>query len=420
MDRPPQLGRAGALRRGLGTNARVKEAVKRSSWRTTAYLAGVGFVLAAGLCAVIFQDNIARFFINPRTPFQTMTPPPAPDYRENAAWALRPKAPGAAGAADVFFIHATTYYSPEQWNADFDDSRADALFRRTAGPNQAGPFHGLGGLFAPRYRQATLFSFFTQKYDGVAARKLAFSDIARAFDAFAAQTQDRERPFFVVGYGQGGLHALGLLKTRIAQSDELRRRLAAAYIIGQAVPPEFFKGAGTPPPCAGPQDFRCLISYVDFEAPFDEEMRRIRARSMVFDARGELNAVSGDAPLCVNPLNWTRTEAYIGPENHVGAASATGLKLGETPSRLARAIGAQCERGILVVDRPPQSYLRRRNWFGAKWRARNFNLFYHDLAEDAARRARLAQEQLTKEATILDPIENAVEIGESPVNKVPR
>ncbi len=396
-----------------------KRGEKRSWRRAPAVLGTLVFVLVFAASTIVFQDNITRFFINPRTPFQTTTPPAAPDYDQAAAWALRPQA-DAVGAADVFHVHSTTFSSNKGWNAGFDDSHAIAVFERTAGPNEVGPFYPIGGVFAPRYRQATLFSFFTQKYDGVSARKLAFSDVARAFDHFLEQTDDPERPFLLVGYGQGGLHVAGLLKTRIAADEAARRRLAAAYVIGQALPPEFFEGEATPPVCDGPENFRCVVAYVDFEAAFDEEMRRARKRSMVFDETGDLVPVAGDPPVCVNPLSWRATDDYAGPEAHIGAASATGLMLGERPSALARAIGAQCKQGVLVVDRPPQSYLRRRNWFGAKWRAQNFNLFYHDLAEDATRRTRLAQEQLTKEATILDPIEDAVEIGESPVNEVPR
>ena len=391
----------------------------RARWRLPAALVVVLAGLLAAIAAIIFQDNLTRFLINPRTPFQTLTPPPAPQYGARGAWVLWPGAPGE-GAADIFYVHSTTYYSGDNWNAPLSDEQSAEKLRVTAAPNEAGPFLNLGAVYGPRYRQATLFSFFTHKYDGVAARQAAFADVDEAFGEFLKHSTDPERPIILAGYGQGGLHALGLLQRHFNEDEVLRKRLAAAYVISHAIPPEFFETyAPNIRPCENGDDYRCVISYVDLEPQFDEEMRRARTRTMIWNAAGELIPTSGEPPLCINPLTWSRTEDYIEADKHLGAASATGLKLGDTPSPVARAVGARCDRGVLVVDQPRQDYLRRSNWFGAKWKAQNFNLFYHDLAADAARRIAATQVKLTEEATILDPITDAVDLGESPVNKVP-
>jgi hypothetical protein len=65
-------------------------------------------------------------------------------------------------------------------------------------------------LYAPRYRQASLYTFMNNREDSVQARELAQMDIQRAFTQFLRET-DPEQPFFIVGVGQGGAIALDVL-----------------------------------------------------------------------------------------------------------------------------------------------------------------------------------------------------------------
>ncbi len=373
---------------------------------------------AAAAVAVIFQDNITRFNLNPRIPYQIYTPPPPPAYGARGAWALWPSAAGA-GLADVFYVHSSTYAARRHWNAPVNAKRADAILRRVAAPNEAGPFMGLGAVYGPRYRQATLYANFTHKYDGLAARELAYGDVEAAFETFLKERHP-ERPFILVGYGQGGLHVLGILQHRIAKNDALRTRLAVAYVIGEPTPMSIFDdGLAAIPPCRTPGDIRCVVSYIDLEPAFDDDRRRFRDRSLVWSDNKKLVSLPASPLLCVNPLTWTLIEAPVSAETHIGAASATGLQMGETPPPIAKAIGAQCANGILTVDPPQQKFLRRKHWFGDQWRAQDFNLFYHDLTADAERRIENLNLALEQEARFLAPIEEAVDLKVSPINKAP-
>ncbi|MBY0423367.1 MAG: DUF3089 domain-containing protein, partial [Parvularculaceae bacterium] len=252
--------------------------------------------------------------------------------------------------------------------------------------------------------------------DGVAARRLAYADVRRAFETFLRES-DPQRPIILVGYEQGGLHALGLLQ-EFFQKPPLSSRLAAAYVIGQPVPLDAFDGPlKATPPCRDAQSVRCIVSYVDIEARFPREIERSRSRALAWDAKGDLVATAGRPALCVNPLSWTATAERLPRERQIGAASATGIPFGQTPPKVADAVGAQCVDGVLKVDRPDQDYLRRRDWLAAKWRAQHFNLFYFDLAENAARRAAAAAALRDEEAKHLKPIEDSVDIVASPINK---
>lgn len=381
-------------------------------------------VVAAGLfggvvfaVAVAFQDSIFRFVMSPRTPFQITQPPPAPEYGARGAWLLWPEAPSKA--ADVFYVHSTTYYRRRRWNAPINHDDADRIRRMIAAPNEAGPFAEAGDVYGPRYREATVYSLFTHKYDGLAARQLAYEDVRNAFETFLA-ARDPEKPLILAGYGQGGLHVLGLLNQYFqGEINPLRHRLAAAYVIGFATPEAFAARLSPPMPvCESAADVRCLVSYVDFEPRFDEEMARARRRSLVWKETGDLASTPGDKLVCVNPLTWTRDETYAPAESHIGAASATGIGFGARPPKLAHAVGAKCVRGILVVDTPRQTYLRRSAWYGAKWKAQPFNLFYFDLEANAVLRTAALIERLKTDAEVLAPIGEPVDLGVSPVNKV--
>jgi hypothetical protein len=389
-------------------------------WRIWPIAAFVLGVLVLGVATLLLQDSIARALIAPKTPFQIAPKPAAPNYEDPSlsAWILWPT--DAEGAAEIFYIHSTTYYAPTSWNGSAGDVESDEVLKRLAVPNEAGPFLEVGRLFGPRYRQATLFAAFTHKFDGIAARLLAYGDIKRAFRRFLAAS-DPKKPIVLVGYEQGGLHALGLVQDFFQSDEALRKRLAAAYILGQATPKTLFETTlSKTPACDGPESIRCIVAYVDLERRFAREAERMRDRSVAWRGEDKLGGTRGEPILCVNPLTWTETAVYVGKERHIGAASATGVAFGQTPPKVAAAFGAQCADGILKVDRPQQDYLRRSDWMGSKWRAQHFNLFYFDLAADARRRVAAATQKMEVERQTLEPIAQSVDILDSPIKKVPR
>ncbi|MCB2113184.1 MAG: DUF3089 domain-containing protein [Parvularculaceae bacterium] len=389
------------------------------TWKRAGY--GAAGLLAVLFIAsvVVFQNGIFRFFATPRAPFQTVTPPPQPEYAARGAWLLWPDG-SRKSPADAFYVHSTTYYRGKAWNAPINDRKSEEVRRKIAAPNEAGPFLGVANVYGPRYREATLYSLFTHKYDGLAARRLAYDDVSRAFRAFL-ETRDAASPIILVGYGQGGLHVLGLLNEYFqGEFNPLRRHLVAAYVIGASTPGEFLNGLNPPlPVCDAADAVRCLVSYVDYEPRFDEEMERIRDRSLAWNAAGELRSFTSSDLVCVNPLTWRRGGDYAPAANNIGAASATGIAYGAMPPPIARAVGARCANGVLVVDTPKRRILRRGDWFGDKWKSQPFNLFYYDLAENAGLRLKALNERLKVEPVPLAPIGETIDLGASPINKVP-
>jgi len=394
--------------------------------------------------SLAFQENLAQFSINPRTPFQRSPVPPTPDYQNPGAWALWPQNSevneqvniaaidaSSMPKADIFFIHDTTYISKATWNGAIDDPQSRQILQEIAIPNGLGPFVQLGDLYAPYYRQATLFARFTHKFDGLSAYNLAFEDVQRAFKYYL-DNADPERPLILVGYGQGGFHILSLLQAYFSNQTILQQRISAVYIIDYPVTLSMFEGAYSGlKPCRDQNQTGCIISYNAYTQKDKSDIERARTRTLLWQK--ETDKLTGskivegfprsiqDSPiLCINPLSWKlNDDSYYGPKNHLGAASSTGLLLDQIPAIIENEIGTQCRDGILIIDRPKKRFLRESHFFGQQWRTPPFNLFFADLQKDATHRLKLHTPILADKVRDLIPIEETVDLQDNPINKVP-
>lgn len=344
----------------------------------------LALLLVAG-AAFVWRDDILRTRLDPKEPFQTYDPPPAPDYATKAAWALLPASPAAPSAsdpvADVFFVGPTTFDGGRHWNAPIDDAKADRLFRQVMAPNYAGPFVRVGRIFAPRYRQASLYTFMTLREDAKEARRFAYSDVVAAFRHYVAN-YNQDRPFVVVGVEQGGGLAARLLAEEVAPNPKLKARIAAAYLIQTVVP------ANSPPipACIARDQPGCLAAWISVFESEPERAQAILDRSLVWDQDGQLVNLQGRVPLCFNPLLGAASNAPAPARLSLGAANATGLEWGARPAFLTRQVAAKCEKGVLRVSRPKSSSLKPSGSWTDQRKAAAYNLFFADIEADAKAR----------------------------------
>jgi hypothetical protein len=344
-------------------------------------------ILGAGI--FIWRDDIMRTGLDPKEPFQTYDPPAAPNYAVRDAWALLPAKPEATAveplAADVFFVGPTTYDGGDHWNAPPGDPKAARLFARVMAPNYAGPFVRVGRIFAPRYRQASLYSLLTLREDAKEARRFAYGDVAVAF-RYYLDHYNHGRPFLIVGVEQGGTLSARLLSEEVATRPDVRAGLVAAYLVETVVP------ADAPPirPCMRRQEAGCLAAWASAPVGEPERAQAILDRSLVWKD-GQLENLHGRIPLCFNPILGATTEAPAPAKAHLGAANATGLEWGARPAFLSRQVSARCEHGVLRVSRPKSASLKPTGSWADRRKAPPYNLFYADLEADA--KARLAAVQ---------------------------
>jgi hypothetical protein len=367
-------------------------AARRRGVRFWALVVGGALLTLVAAALYLWRDDVIKALLDPKVPFGKDHQPPAPDYASRAAWALIPD-PGAQPApVDIFFIHPTSYpasftsYSGgRHWNAPINDHGAGVVLSHVMLPNYAAPFDAVGDLYAPRYRQASLYTQSTLWDDAIEARQFAYGDVKAAFDDYLARL-NRGRPFMLVGVEQGGELGARLLHEVIAPNPALRARLAAAYLIDTVVPADEYGAGAAVPACQRRSQAGCLVAWAAVREGDFNGARRLISRAMVWNAQDQLEPLGQRAPLCVNPLLGAASDADAPERLNLGAAAATGLEWGVRPGFMVRQVGARCQDGILRVARPRSSLLRPSGDWIERVREPGYNLFWADLEADSAAR----------------------------------
>ena len=338
-------------------------------------------LLAGGLAAGL---NGCVKLLKPVRQFSVASAGPAPDYAQAANWAALPGQPSAAQAhppglpasqpadkvADVFFVHPTTYFwRLGRWNAPLRLRRLRRYTDRTTIRDQASIFAAVGRLYAPRYRQATLYTFFDKQHPASKpAQDLAYADVKAAFEYYLAH-YNHGRPFIVAGHSQGTLHATRLLHELVDDNLQLRRQLVAAYLVGYQ---------------ARPDEYQHLPALRDSLATGGIVGWNTTLRGTDYAPYHGL--------LATNPLTWTLDTT---------AAPAT-LNRGGVPLNFRRVdphvTGAQAHNGVLWADDPHLSGYRRLRIPGLRqlsysYHLMDYNFFYLNVRENARTRVRAWQRQ---------------------------
>jgi len=359
--------------------------------------------------------------IRPRHRFEAREPPPPPDYTSPSAWAARPDQrnhsmlappgvePGdrqADAAADVFFIHPTMYFGRESWNARLDDARVNELVDEMVIPLEASVFNASCRVWAPRYRQATLYAFLGARRSARCALELAFGDVRRAFEHWVAHLSGG-RPFFVAGHSQGCLHAMRLLEEVIDRDADLASRLVAAYTIGFTFPiDKFGRGLRRLRPADHASDHGGVVVAWDTWLEGGGPVRSLdRTEHWYPDSGsgGRWERRGGRKPLCVNPVTWRRDTALAPRELHRGAVSVElagrpakfslfgddplGVRVAGLSAPKPHQVSARCgDDGYLYISEPPDPELRTMVMPGGNYHNYDLALFYMDIRRNVEER----------------------------------
>jgi hypothetical protein len=348
---------------------------------------------SASLAAVVlvslyvWRDDILEALLDPQVPYTVYQPPAAPNYALASSWDQLPKAgESRADNVDVFFIHPTTFDGGRDWNGPIDDQSSHELYRRVAAPNYAAPFAAAGAVFAPRYRQASLYTSLSLFDDAIEAREFAYGDVRDAFEFYLSHLS-AGRPFILVGVEQGGVLADRLLTDEIAPNPALRARLVAAYLIETVARAADFEPGASVEACARREEAGCVVAWISVPVGDFPRSLKLLSRSRVWGPNGLLEQLDQAPVLCVNPLLGGVSDALAPPRNNLGAANATGLEWGVRPGFMARQVSAQCLNGVLQVSRPRSASLRPQGSWADRLRSPPYNLFWADLEADSQARA---------------------------------
>ncbi|MBE5073513.1 DUF3089 domain-containing protein [Erythrobacteraceae bacterium E2-1 Yellow Sea] len=363
-------------------------------------IAGLIVLVIAGMLVLrIWSKELAALAFVPSTEFVEQKPMDTNAYQDPAMWFSRPgigledparwqpaysgdersqtvSADATSAPFAVFFVHPTSYLERTQWNAPIGDAESDRVTQIYL-RGMASPFNGASEIWAPRYRQATLGAFMTDKAEAQKAIDAAYTDVEHAFDFFLSSI-DADTPIVLAGHSQGSLHLMRLLKDRVA-GTELAPRIAAAYLIGWPVSVEHDLPAMGLPACATAQQAGCILSWSSFAEPADPSaVIETYAASIGFD--GVKRGTS--AILCTNPLTGS-----------IGAAAKADMNLGtlvpdgdlSKGALVRQSVPARCDdRGLLLIGDPPEmgSYVLP----GNNYHVYDIPLFWANTQADVARR----------------------------------
>ena len=403
--------------------SRFRSSPRKSDFALPRWAGNAGLVLLLlaliGVLAWLYRDDIFQSIQDPKQPFQTYNPPEAPDYSQAKSWLSQPDLsvdPYTLDVkGDVFVAVPSVYRGGKHYVLPSDDLVRKSKLERIMLPNYVTPYGDAGRLFAPFYRQASLYSYMATREDVRLAQDFAYQDVKRAFEVFLEQNPP-ERPIVLVGHNQGAAHVLRLLIEVVAPDEALRRKLAVAYVIDYPVPVDLFDGPlSSLKLCEGETDTGCVAAFGAVQPNEDAIAERFRNRLLVHDGQ-RFGSVQGRELACLNPLTWQRDTTYAPERLHRGGVAAEGLEPDIRPAPQPNQVGAQCVDGVLRVDRPHSRSLRRPWQIGAKFRTLPSNLFYEDLRQNAVARvdALVASGTLPKRAARLDDLD-LIDIDAAPV-----
>jgi hypothetical protein len=356
-------------------------------------IAGLTVLVIAGAVAYrIFQHDLMRWVMVPKTEFKAIPMPPGTNYRQARLWIARPDIrnnpalwapdgfhPTREPRASVFFIHPTSFLESSAWNAPLDDEESQwraRLFVRS----QASAFNSVGEVWAPKYRQAAFGAFLTTKEDAQRALDFAYRDVVAAYRVFLEQAPEG-RPIILAAHSQGSLHLMRLLQEHVRGSGAADR-IVAAYVIGWPVSMTADLPALPLPACETAGQSGCVLSWQSFSEPADPQQV-----TDVYDESTGPGGVSraGTAMLCVNPLTGA-----IGGEAPASANLGTLIPNDEfTEAEFRRgAVSARCDvRGFLLTgdnDRMPE--MGPYALPGNNYHVYDYALFWANVRADAERR----------------------------------
>lgn len=408
------------LKAGLAALAERTGFVRLSRRKRWACYAAATMAVLLSLALAATWDDIMKTGLDPGMPFQLSAKPPAPDYAKPSAWALNPILTGqrlATGPVDVFFIHPTTFNGGRHWNGPIDDHAAERQLERIMLPNYAGPFARVGRVFAPRYRQASVYAYeISLREDSRDARTFAYGDVLNAFRIYMSR-YNLGRPFLVVGVEQGAVIGDRLLREQIAGDPQLVKKLAAAYLIDAFIPSAGYGPGSAIPVCAKRAQARCVVAWASTDSADPSGAMRLLARAKVWTPDWLLDDLGDQPTLCVNPLTGGGGEEEAPAKLNLGAANASQLEWGARAAFMPRQVSAQCEGGMLRISRPRSASLRPAGGFPDKYKEPPYNPFFADLEADAMKRVAVYYGRVSMPPGA-PPIEQSLSIDPAPVHKV--
>jgi len=248
----------------------------------------------------------------------------------------------------VFYIHPTTLYNSNYWNADTSHFRENYAIDLCL-ENQASVFAGLTYLYAPHYREMHIHSY-SDTVNGYKAYDFAYNDVLSAFKFFINHiTTDK---YIIASHSQGTNHATRLINEYISKDKLLLNRLLISYLIGMDIDTN-----NLPIPiCDSEDDLNCFLTWRSFNDSYYPKKWKF-----------------GKNISSVNPISFKTDSIFSNKKDHLG------VLLPNKKILFKKSVSARNELGLLWV--------RFNNFFLNKYRSNSYhkadyNLFWVNIREN--------------------------------------
>src|SRR5215204_1093724 len=295
-----------------------------------------------------------------------------PDYSDINFWAAHPNKHDPSDSVpaplknnyrydstvDVFFLHPTTLTQQDTkaWNADLTDAGINAKTDYSTILYQASAFNEYR-VFAPRYRQAHLRSYYSGSKNASNAFDTAYEDVRAAFLYYLAN-YNNNRPFIIASHSQGTTHAMRLLK-ELVEGKTVSNQLVAAYLIGMYIPNNYFTSI---PVCRDSVQVGCVCAWRSFQTNYlPAFVKKEKELSLV-----------------LNPLTWTTENIYAPKTMNKGAVLRNFNKV------YSGVADAKINSGVLWITNPDFTgsfFIRIKNYHIA-----DINFYYLNIRENVRQR----------------------------------
>jgi hypothetical protein len=375
--------------------------------RVSAVLA---LVLVVGIALIyVFRGSITAWLLLPSESIVDEPMWSPLDYQQSQYWRASPQIPNdgwqvsfddgfAVGTplADVFYVHPTAFFSAS-WNSELTEGSYSEQMLDAMMISQASAFSECCEVWAPRFREATIYAFFDETMtNGPAALDRAYIDVRAAFEHFLAN-RDQSRPFIIASHSQGTIHSVRLLHDYV-DGKKLQEDMVAAYIVGYSLSESYVSELlPSIPVCQSEFDQGCLVHW-------DSAMPEGRmTMSLPYWYPDGWRLISDSDAICVNPVSWLENEQSTASSEHLGALlldfktefaqAYSNRPMPDAPSAghvVENAYAATCANGLLRVSGiDPMSPFMGGVSEDRRLHLYDFNLFWLDIRRNALERTML-------------------------------
>ena len=285
------------------------------------------------------------------------------DYSQQANWVICEETNRENCEVDLFYVLPTIYADKDNAYMLWHDNKAIQAKALMFATQHTDIFSGYCRVFAPYYRQAEFRKALKEINLPIEKQtfiRLGLDDVKNAFRYYMKHL-NKGRPFILLGFSQGSVALLEVMKSEFADRN-INAKLVAAYLIGYPNMPKTFPQYPHLRTARKADDTGVIITY--------NSQAHGKVKSM-FTGKKDI--------YCINPVNW-RTDGKIAEKSEHKGSRFFDFKSGKPTDKksfVTSYIDLDC--GGLIVETAEKGKYDSRSLGSGVYHMFDLNLFYYDL-----------------------------------------